>query len=398
MSPSVSHPPRSATQASPSDLGADLDTDLDAVASDLRFDLDQPLTAVTLERNATALMNSLFTDVDRMLERGGALPVELPVEPEAPESAVASPDPAEAAGLDATLTALLSSQFASLAPKLSPRDLLPSFELAEPLPSEAAVPIPAVPIPAVPPSANRSSLWLATLCGSLLLSLGILSLLYRTQVSGIWLSLLETYRPAPVMQETGAGASVDASVDASAGSAPAAQPSTDGDFLTYLQRSLERLSHHAELPPAPSPVPISPTAIVVPGSSSGSPSSTAPSATDRVYVPIYPTTVSPAPVRISPVPAAPAPQQATQPLSPARPRPQVAAVPNIAAATDQTLIGVLELGERSAALFEVNGIPKRIEIGEQFGSSGWTLVSIRNQEAIVRRNGEVRSIYVGQKF
>jgi Tfp pilus assembly protein PilP len=61
-------------------------------------------------------------------------------------------------------------------------------------------------------------------------------------------------------------------------------------------------------------------------------------------------------------------------------------------------VGLLELGNRSAALFEINGITQRINIGETIGTSGWTLVSVANQEAVVRRNGEVRSVYVGQKF
>jgi hypothetical protein len=58
----------------------------------------------------------------------------------------------------------------------------------------------------------------------------------------------------------------------------------------------------------------------------------------------------------------------------------------------------LELGDRSAALFEVNGTAQRIELGEAIGASGWTLVSVSNQEALIRRNGEVRSVYVGQTF
>jgi Tfp pilus assembly protein PilP len=62
------------------------------------------------------------------------------------------------------------------------------------------------------------------------------------------------------------------------------------------------------------------------------------------------------------------------------------------------LVGVLEQGDRSAALFEVNTIVQRIRLGESIGSSGWTLVEVRAGEAIVRRNGEVRSIYVGQQF
>ncbi len=60
------------------------------------------------------------------------------------------------------------------------------------------------------------------------------------------------------------------------------------------------------------------------------------------------------------------------------------------------LVGILELGERSAALFEINGVARRVNIGESIGSSGWTLVKIGKGEAVIRRSGEVRSIYVGQ--
>lgn len=65
-----------------------------------------------------------------------------------------------------------------------------------------------------------------------------------------------------------------------------------------------------------------------------------------------------------------------------------------------TLVGLLESesGENSAALFDVDGVTQRFKIGEAIGGSGWTLVSVANQEAVVRRNGEVRSVYVGQKF
>jgi Tfp pilus assembly protein PilP len=64
------------------------------------------------------------------------------------------------------------------------------------------------------------------------------------------------------------------------------------------------------------------------------------------------------------------------------------------------LRGVLVLGERSAAIFEVGGVSRRVYVGESIGSSGWTLVEINNEnsEAVIRRNGEVRSIFVGQQF
>ncbi|MEH1951074.1 MAG: hypothetical protein V7K77_29595 [Nostoc sp.] len=70
----------------------------------------------------------------------------------------------------------------------------------------------------------------------------------------------------------------------------------------------------------------------------------------------------------------------------------------IAEAPSNTLEGLLELGNKSAALFKIDGVTRRINMGESIGSSGWTLVDVSNGEAVVRRNGEVRSIYAGQKL
>jgi hypothetical protein len=89
-----------------------------------------------------------------------------------------------------------------------------------------------------------------------------------------------------------------------------------------------------------------------------------------------------------PSPQAPAPVPQTSTVAPAAPTP----------APVHVLVGVLELGERSAALFEIDGVPQRVYMGERIGSSGWSLVSVSNEEAVVRRNGEVRSIFIGQQF
>ncbi|MHC0066805.1 hypothetical protein ACWATR_28480 [Nostoc sp. UIC 10890] len=70
----------------------------------------------------------------------------------------------------------------------------------------------------------------------------------------------------------------------------------------------------------------------------------------------------------------------------------------IAQAPTNTLEGLLELGNKSAALFKIDGVTRRINMGESIGSSGWTLVDVSNGEAVIRRNGEVRSIYAGQKL
>jgi hypothetical protein len=55
-------------------------------------------------------------------------------------------------------------------------------------------------------------------------------------------------------------------------------------------------------------------------------------------------------------------------------------------------------GERPVGLFDVDGVTQRVNLGEAIGASGWALVAVTDNEAIIRRNGEVRSIYPGQKF
>ncbi|KAB8316565.1 hypothetical protein SD81_025635 [Tolypothrix campylonemoides VB511288] len=63
-----------------------------------------------------------------------------------------------------------------------------------------------------------------------------------------------------------------------------------------------------------------------------------------------------------------------------------------------TLEKLFELGNKSAALFKIDGVTRRVEVGEAIGASGWTLVKIAKGEVTIRRNGEVRSIYTGQTF
>ncbi|MGD1713778.1 hypothetical protein [Dapis sp. BLCC M172] len=101
--------------------------------------------------------------------------------------------------------------------------------------------------------------------------------------------------------------------------------------------------------------------------------------------------------------AEPQTEKPTQPISLPPPPPAEISVAEIVAASQvqspiNTLVGILELGERSAALFEIDGVARRIYVGESIGGSGWTLVKVANQEAVIRRNGEVRSVFVGQQF
>ncbi|MBE9050607.1 hypothetical protein IQ243_09310 [Nostocales cyanobacterium LEGE 11386] len=115
---------------------------------------------------------------------------------------------------------------------------------------------------------------------------------------------------------------------------------------------------------------------------------------------LKPVTVQTAPITVR-QPSTPLPGLPVAPLRTASPTPsqQQAYLPSsVATVADHTLEGLLELGDKSAALFQIEGVSRRINMGESIGSSGWTLVDVSNGEVIVRRNGEVKSIYAGQKL
>ena len=95
----------------------------------------------------------------------------------------------------------------------------------------------------------------------------------------------------------------------------------------------------------------------------------------------------------TPVPFAPAPS-ASAPSAPGET--DVPATLEAPIISTYTLVGLLELGSGSAALIEVNGVTRRLSLGERIGD--WSLAEVKNGEAVFRRNGEVRSVFVGQNF
>lgn len=178
---------------------------------------------------------------------------------------------------------------------------------------------------------------------------------------------------------------------------PAQAPATsaNAEFLEYLRRSFDMITQNAgeaasasangvpnvtnvlNLPPIGNNV-LPPTAgVPVPN--------TGPlNVIERIYVPYQATP------QVPPAPST-APYTASQPAASNSPT-------TVAVAPAHTLIGVFELGDRSAAIFDIDGVTQRVYIGEQIGGSGWSVVSVANEEAVIRRNGEVRSIYIGQQF
>jgi len=82
-------------------------------------------------------------------------------------------------------------------------------------------------------------------------------------------------------------------------------------------------------------------------------------------------------------------------------KPNTAAVsPPVAAAPapSYTLIGVLDLGDRSTAMLDINGSVQSIGLGKAINNTGWILSRVSQQEIILKRGKETKTIFVGQKF
>ena len=195
----------------------------------------------------------------------------------------------------------------------------------------------------------------------------------------------------------------EAQLASSPSSAIEASSSTTGaetnSFSDYVLNSLEAIDRRYELLARsgenPELVSDDVEAIADGLNTTGLGTEDSPQVVERVYIPVYQPQQSPGSVPT--IASAPLNQVTT--ATPTEGNASASApIQNIAPNTTHKLVGTLELGDRSAAIFEYAGSAHRLEIGQQIGASGWSLVSVSGQEAIIRRNGEVRSIYMQQSF
>ncbi|MBC7968632.1 MAG: hypothetical protein H7Z11_00630 [Verrucomicrobia bacterium] len=322
-----------------------------------------------VESYADRLMDDLFGDVERLLD-SGTMPSE-PVRLEPLETVLAAPK---------------RSSFVDLVSPLMRRSEVEPPSALDEQDADALL---------VNRNATERSLAQQPLSESvsasvrsydrLLLGVGCLSLL---TVLAVWLLSQYTQRQAAPV--------------AIAPPATNAVPSTaDNQFVNYLQQALKAIDQQQSgsttvgangaptslptvaLPGTPTIQNTSPTGTTTPGTT------TRPATgLSRLYVPVYqvPQAGQPGSPSVTPLPSVKAPTAVRQPIP--------LSVPGIA----KKLVGVLELGDRSAALIEINGVTQRYRIGESIATSGWTLVEVSQNQAVIRRNGEVRSIFTGQSF
>lgn len=312
---------------------------------------------------ADTLMAGLFGDLDRLLDgdESALLAVEDELKHPPQPVEVADRQPPADQGLELCQEAALTAPTTTLAPLVA---------VAEP------------PIP-TPPAKTA----LGKLFDRLLLACTALSL--AGVVAFLWIGQRPQATPSSEVAPDGTAAQSDA------------------EFLAYLQRSLDAIETQVAQAQdnATPPLDALPTpALLPPG---GFPSQRADldglgriNVIERVYIPYQatpPTLPSTPPVAAVP-PVTPGALPAAPPITPP-PTARTTTPPQPSApVVNHVLVGVLELGDRSAALFEINGVSQRVYIGERIGNAGWSLVAVANQEAVIRRNGEVRSIYIGQQF
>lgn len=383
-----------------------------------------PIQPWSAEAEADRLMDELFSDLDHILEGGNRLPTE-PVKPEY-----------------VSLKSIVIPQVPTPPAVVPPSEKLSETPSPESTESKLSERVETQVLAKSDSRPNRFSLSLERLLlllGVIVLGMSIILLLVKQKR----LTLPEWLKPTatPTVQQSQVS-------------------EADAQFANYMLRSLEvidnknKAKQQATIPPGATAA--NPTA---PASANSPQADTPPQRViERVYIPVYPpqnpgTPVAPSAGARPPVPtfSAPAPSSGTKPPSPApgarsaapspspaakraAPSPAPAAKPAApvspqaaapttlpvlpalpplppsvivptapvtqlpTSANKHTLVGVLEHGESSAALFNAGGVTRYIFVGEAIGDSGWTLVSIANQEAMIRRNGEVRSVYAGQSF
>lgn len=203
------------------------------------------------------------------------------------------------------------------------------------------------------------------------------------------------------------------------------KPLSDSDkaFLTYLKARLALIPSPSSSVMTQPPTQTTPTlqsnlpsVAVAPPPVASPPSPTAPSVVERVYIPLYPEISETAIAPPAPsTPQRPKPQNVVipRPSAPLPPPPPVRVnsvpvlspgvallppSPTLLPTSRAKLVGTLPSGDRSYAIFQIEGKPQHVKIGEIIGSTGWILVKVEDQQITLQQNGKQRKMGVGSQL
>ncbi|PSB55999.1 hypothetical protein [Chamaesiphon polymorphus] len=133
---------------------------------------------------------------------------------------------------------------------------------------------------------------------------------------------------------------------------------TDAQFADYMRKSIAKIEAAERVPAAPAPT-----------ASIADPALTTPAANP---------TISNAPGAIVTAPISASPTATTNPIA---------------------LVKTLDKNNRPGAIFQIDGQSQTIRVGQQIGTSNWSLISVAKGEVTIKqKGGQIRSLDVGQKF
>ncbi len=183
---------------------------------------------------------------------------------------------------------------------------------------------------------------------------------------------------------------------------------TNSDFINYMERALLEIDREEELAEKikaqpPRPEELEPVNIAPSPRKAATPKTASPK-----QVSTLPALPPPPPPLQKATPPAPTPQPSSSNNNPQPSDSQEESVssvnpqPNPPAVTPQQsghkLVGLLELGEHSAALLKVQGATQRIMLEETIPGSNWKLVSVANQKATFTNNQQQKVMFIGEEM
>ena len=181
---------------------------------------------------------------------------------------------------------------------------------------------------------------------------------------------------------------------------------SDAEFLDYMKRSLEVIDRKL----------LAQQKEITTASKNNS------SNNDIVYVPVYTPNPSTQAQNSTPIPLPPPPPPIARfnsPIAQITPPPQIesetsvnisdsseslatATTPGVTPAVQPTktytLVGLMQLGANPTAMFKGKGGTRRVAIGQNIDDSGWKLQAIKERNVVIIRQGQYRTIDIGERF
>ncbi len=168
----------------------------------------------------------------------------------------------------------------------------------------------------------------------------------------------------------------------------------DAEFLEYMKRSLEVIERKQIASITPSQQDFSPIVYVPVYTSNPNIQAQQPTPIPLPPPPPPMTTASTPVAKITNIPVLKTPEDSTALPTP----PPVDEATSVRPLKSYTLVGLMELGENPTAMFKGKSGTKRIVVGQKIDDSGWKLEAVQERNVVISRQGQSRTISIGENF